>query len=121
MTHLPRAPREDVEFESLGSTLRGWLYRSELPAPGPAVVMAHGLTAVKEMFLDSYAEAFAKAGLTTLAYDHFGFGASEGEPRQSPAISIQLQGYRGRDRLVGVSAVLGCESHRPLGFEPFCW
>jgi len=56
--------------------------------------MAHGLTAVKEMFLDSYAEAFAQAGFTAMVYDHFGFGASEGEPRQSPAISIQLQGYR---------------------------
>jgi len=56
--------------------------------------MAHGLSAVREMFLDRYAEAFADAGLTTLVYDHFGFGASDGGPRQCPAPSLQLEGYR---------------------------
>ena len=56
--------------------------------------MAHGFTAVREMFLDLYAEAFAAAGFTTLVYDHFGFGASDGESRQSPLPSLQLQGYR---------------------------
>lgn len=84
---------EDVEFESAGSTIRGWLFRPGVSIPGPAVVMAHGLSAVKEMFLDVYAEAFAGAGMTTLVYDHFGFGASDGQPRQSPAPSLQLQGY----------------------------
>jgi uncharacterized protein len=88
------APRKNVEFESRGATLRGWLYRPEASTPGPAVVMAHGLSAVKEMFLDDYAETFAHAGFTTLVYDHFGFGDSDGEPRQSPAADIQLQGYR---------------------------
>lgn len=56
--------------------------------------MAHGLSATREMFLDDYATAFAEAGFTALAYDHFGFGASDGEPRQWPSPSVQLQGYR---------------------------
>lgn len=86
--------RSDVEFTSNGATLRGWLYPGLGEGPRPAVVMAHGLSAVKEMFLDDYAEQFAKAGLTTLVYDHFGFGASDGEPRQSPSSEIQMQGYR---------------------------
>ncbi len=87
-------PRVDVEFESHGAVLRGWLYPAGGSSPGPGMVMAHGLSAVKEMFLDRYAERFAAAGFTTLVYDHFGFGASEGEPRQWPAPSVQLQGYR---------------------------
>jgi len=87
-------PRDDVEFISNGATLRGWRYRAAGDAPGPGIVMAHGLSAVKEMFLDRYAEAFAEAGFTTLAYDHFGFGASDGEPRQCSAPTLQLQGYR---------------------------
>ena len=87
-------PREDVEFTSHGALLRGWLFRSSAVTPGPAIVMAHGLTAVREMFLDRYAEAFAAAGFTTLVYDHFGFGASDGEPRLCPAPSLQLEGYR---------------------------
>lgn len=85
--------RHDVSFESRGATLRGWLYPGG-DGPGPAVVMAHGLSAVKEMFLDDYAAAFAAAGLTTLVYDHLGFGASDGEPRQSSSAEVQLQGYR---------------------------
>jgi len=86
--------RDDVELTSHGVTLRGWLYRAGGDGPAPGVVMAHGLTAVREQYLDRYAEAFAAAGLTTLVYDHFGFGASDGEPRQSPAVSLQLEGYR---------------------------
>jgi uncharacterized protein len=86
--------REDVSFTSRGATLRGWLYRPERPGSAPGVVMAHGFTAVKEMFLDDYAAAFGAAGLVTLVYDHYGFGTSDGEPRQYPAASIQLDGYR---------------------------
>jgi uncharacterized protein len=63
--------------------------------------MAHGFTAVREMLLDRYAEAFAAAGFASLAYDHYGFGASEGEPRQYPAVSLQLDGYRDAIRWIG--------------------
>jgi len=93
--------REDVSFESCGAELRGWLYRADIAAPvaatggpGPGVVMAHGLSAVKEMFLDDFAAVFAAAGLTTLVYDHLGFGESGGTPRQSPDAAMQQQGYR---------------------------
>jgi dienelactone hydrolase len=86
--------RHDVEFSSHGATLHGWLYPASGDTPAPGIVMAHGLTAVREMYLDRYAEAFAAAGITALAYDHFGFGSSEGEPRQWPAPHVQLEGYR---------------------------
>ena len=86
--------RTDVDFISRGAKLRGWLYRPKGSLAAPGIVMAHGLTAVREMFLDRYAEAFAEAGFVTLAYDHFGFGVSDGEPRQSPTPSWQLEGYR---------------------------
>ena len=42
--------------------------------------MAHGFSAVKEMYLDRFAEAFAAAGLAALVFDNRNFGASEGEP-----------------------------------------
>jgi len=96
--------RDDVSFRSGGAELRAWLYHPDRPhgtdptadpgGPGPAVVMAHGLSAVKEMFLDDFAGAFAAAGLTVLAYDHPGFGESGGAPRQSPDAGVQRQGYR---------------------------
>jgi dienelactone hydrolase len=86
--------RSDVEFESCGAALRGWLFRSPDTTMAPGIIMAHGFTAVREMFLEEYAHEFCAAGFSVLVYDHFGFGASDGEPRQSPTPSVQLQGYR---------------------------
>ncbi len=76
--------REDIEFKGEGDvTLRGWFYPAQgVDGPAPAVVLSHGLTAVKEMHLGGFAEAFSAAGLSALVYDHHGFGDSEGLPRQ---------------------------------------
>ncbi len=42
--------REDVEFDADGVTLRGWFYTAQrTDSPAPAVVMAYGLSGVKEM------------------------------------------------------------------------
>jgi fermentation-respiration switch protein FrsA (DUF1100 family) len=80
-------PRQDVEFTAQGATLRGWFYPADGSVGGETacVVLQHGFTAVKEMWLDRYAEVFAAAGLSCLVYDHPGFGASDavpGTPRQ---------------------------------------
>ena len=50
----------------------------------PTIVMAHGFSAVKEMYLDRFADTFAAAGLGALVFDNRNFGASDGEPRQRP-------------------------------------
>ena len=101
--------RSDVEFSSFGATIRGWLYRAD-DDNAPGIVMTHGLSAVKEMFLDDYADAFSQAGFTTLVYDHIGFGASDGEPRQSASPRLQLQGYR--DAIFWLAAVVGVNPAR---------
>jgi len=101
--------RDDVEFRSHGAVLRAWLYPGAGEGPRPGVVMAHGLTAVREMFLDRYAEVFARAGFTTLVYDHFGFGASEGEPRQCPAPSVQMEGYRDAIAWLGAQSLVDAD------------
>ena len=55
--------RQDVEFQAEGRRLRGWLYVPDQGSPPyPAVVMAYGFWAVKEVYLDRLAEAFAEAG-----------------------------------------------------------
>ena len=72
--------RRDIEFNAEGVILRGWFYAAEA-SPAPAVVMAHGFSAVKEMYLDSFAEVFNGAGLNVLVFDNRNFGASDGEPR----------------------------------------
>jgi fermentation-respiration switch protein FrsA (DUF1100 family) len=87
--------RRDVEFNAEGVSLRGWLYMPDrVAATVPAVVMAHGFSAVKEMYLDRYAEVFAAAGLAALVFDNRNFGASDGEPRDEIDPWQQVRDYR---------------------------
>src|SRR5215470_15834082 len=87
--------RRDIEFNAEGVTLRGWFYAAGTGgAPAPAVVMAHGFSAVKEMYLDTFAEVFATAGLNVLVFDNRNFGASDGEPRQEIDPWAQVRDYR---------------------------
>ena len=87
--------RTDIAFDAEGVTLRGWLYVPDgASGPVPTVVMAHGFSAVKEMYLDRFAEAFAQAGLGALVFDHRNFGASDGEPRFEIDPWQQVRDYR---------------------------
>jgi fermentation-respiration switch protein FrsA (DUF1100 family) len=87
--------RTDIEFKvGDGTTLRGWHYRPEGAGRCATIVMAHGFSAVKEMYLDRFAEAFAAAGLAALVFDNRNFGASEGEPRQEIDPWQQIADYR---------------------------
>ena len=58
----------DIEFNTEdGVTLRGWLYLPDnANAPVPTIVMAHGFSAVKENYLDLFAEVFSRGGLGAL-------------------------------------------------------
>jgi uncharacterized protein len=88
--------REDIEFKGEGdATLRGWFYPARnTTGPAPAIVLAHGLTAVKEMHIGPYAEVFADAGLNAIVYDHQNFGDSDGLPRQEVDPIQQYRDYR---------------------------
>ncbi|SCZ90783.1 BZ3500_MvSof-1268-A1-R1_Chr1-3g02246 [Microbotryum saponariae] len=62
--------------------LGGWLYPSPTATaahPGPAIVLGHGLGAVKG---SGYAELFQKQGYAAVCFDYRGFGPSTGTPRQ---------------------------------------
>ncbi|MDH3226295.1 MAG: alpha/beta hydrolase [Thermoleophilia bacterium] len=87
--------RSDIEFPAEGVTLRGWLYLPDgASGPVPTIVMAHGYSAVKEMYLDRFAEAFAQAGMGAVVFDNRNFGASDGEPRQHIDPWVQVNDYR---------------------------
>ncbi len=76
--------RRDVSFPSQGLACAGWLYvPDDLQAAEqrPAIVMAHGFSAVKEMYLSNFAEKFEEAGFVVLVFDYRYFGDSEGKPR----------------------------------------
>ena len=87
--------RRDIEFDAEGTTLRGWLYVPDhASGPAPTIVMCHGYSAVKEMFLDAFAEVFCDAGFAALVYDNRNLGASDGEPRQEIDPWAQVRDYR---------------------------
>jgi len=75
--------RSDVSFQSGGATCRGWFYRGDgsHAAPKPAIVMSHGISAVKEQHLAPFAERFAAEGFAVLVFDYRFLGASDGAPR----------------------------------------
>ena len=81
--------RQDV---TLQGELAAWLWHPE-GATG-AVVLGHGLSAVRDQRLPAYAERFAEAGLAALLFDYRHFGASGGEPRQLLDIRRQLEDWR---------------------------
>jgi uncharacterized protein len=88
--------RKDVTFPSQGLKCAAWYYVPSGLKEGekrPAIVMAHGFTAVKEMYLDGFAKKFAEAGMVVLVFDYRFFGASEGEPRAQLFYHEQLQDY----------------------------
>jgi pimeloyl-ACP methyl ester carboxylesterase len=98
--------RQDVRFASGESECAAWLYLPPRPGPGPAIVLGHGLGAVKEMRLDAYAERFAAAGFACLLFDYRHFGASGGEPRQLLDVDRQLEDWAAALRFArGLDAV----------------
>ena len=87
--------RRNVALGGFGGTvLRGWYYMPEGVEGAPAVVMAHGFSAVKEMALDPFACALCEAGMAVLVYDHRNLGASDGTPRQEINLWAQTRDYR---------------------------
>ncbi|MDO8632428.1 MAG: alpha/beta fold hydrolase [Phycisphaerales bacterium] len=86
--------RLDVTFESQGIQCAAWLYLPDREDPGPVIVMAHGLGAVRTMRLDAFAERFCAAGYACLVFDYRYFGDSEGEPRQLLNIKAQQRDWQ---------------------------
>src|SRR5438552_3044402 len=73
--------RDEIEFAGPGgATLRGRFFGAETAGPNACVVLQSGFSAVKEMYLDDYAEVLQAAGLSCVVYDHPGFGASDAVP-----------------------------------------
>ena len=90
--------RHDIEFDAEGVTLRGWFYEAEgVDGPAPCVVMAHGWSATRRIYLDRFAEVFAAAGMCVLVWDNRGFGDSDaapGKPRYEIDPWEQIRDYQ---------------------------
>ena len=72
---------ESVSFYSEGVRLEGDLYRPAGAGPEEAragIVLCHGYTGVKSLYLPDNARVLTEAGYVVLTFDYKGWGASEG-------------------------------------------
>lgn len=108
------ATYDDVSFISGDTRCAGRHFRSDSdrlsgPYGRPVVVMAHGFGGTMDSGLMPFAEQFRAGGADVLTFDYRGFGASEGQPRQSVSVHRQLQDFHAAvvaaQRLPGVDPV----------------
>lgn len=83
-----------MRFRSEGEECAAWLFRPSAAGPSSCVVMASGLSCVREQRLDAFAERFAAAGYVVLVFDYRHFGASAGSPRALMSARRQRQDWR---------------------------
>jgi fermentation-respiration switch protein FrsA (DUF1100 family) len=76
-----------------GGEIDAWLYRPEGDGPHPAVVLAHGIGAIKAGGLGPFAERFRREGFVAIAFDYRQWGASTGEPREELSVPRQRHDY----------------------------
>jgi dienelactone hydrolase len=62
-----------------GFDIEAWFYQPQGQGPFPAVVMGHGLGAVKVGGLASFAERFCQEGFAPIVIDYRQWGGSEGQ------------------------------------------
>src|SRR5260370_12268862 len=73
--------------------LEAWLYLPDGDGPHPAVVMAHGIGAIKAGGLAPFAERFCREGFAAVAFDYRQWGGSGGQPREVLSFPRQREDY----------------------------
>jgi dienelactone hydrolase len=77
-----------------GDEIDAWRYLPAGDGPHPAVVMAHGIGAIKAGGLEPFAERFCHAGFVAMVFDYRQWGDSDGQPREELSFPGQLEDYR---------------------------
>jgi fermentation-respiration switch protein FrsA (DUF1100 family) len=87
-----------------GADIEAWVYLPAGEGPHPAVVMAHGIGAIKAGGLEPFAERFRREGFAAIAFDYRQWGGSGGEPREELPVPREREDY---------SIVIGWAAARP--------
>ncbi|PTB78910.1 alpha/beta-hydrolase [Trichoderma longibrachiatum ATCC 18648] len=70
--------RRNISFQTTdGVTLKGWFFPAS-SGRNPCVILTHGISALKEHFIDQTALELRRQGFNALLYDNRGFGESGG-------------------------------------------
>src|SRR2546426_3849409 len=77
-----------------GDGLEAWLYLPERRGPPPAVVMAHGIGAIKAGGRALCGARFRGEGLAAVVFDYRQWGGSDGQPREVLSFPRQRDDYR---------------------------
>jgi fermentation-respiration switch protein FrsA (DUF1100 family) len=94
---------ERIAFRGEGVELVGDLRLPDADGPRPAVAFTGPFTGVKEQVVGIYAERLTQAGFVTLAFDHRGFGESNGRRRHEDS----------QGKLTDLRAAVGVLAERP--------
>jgi uncharacterized protein len=86
--------REEIHFASGDEECGAWLFRPRAKAATPCIVMAPGLSCVRDQGLEAFARRFADAGFAVIAPDYRHFGDSGGEPRSLMSAARQREDLR---------------------------
>ena len=86
--------RRDIEFDSGGVLLRGWLQIPDRVGPYPLVIFAHGMGGLKEWEIPAFADAFVAAGIAAMTFDYRNFGDSGGTPREEVDHCGQVEDFQ---------------------------
>src|SRR3954470_4392391 len=76
-----------------GDEIEAWLYLPEGDGPHPAVVMAHGIGAIKAGVLPPFAEPFCREGFAAVVFDYRQWGGSSGQPREELSVPREREDY----------------------------
>src|SRR5207253_7945109 len=76
-----------------GDELEAWVYQPDGDGPHPAVVLAHGLGAVKSGGLAPFANRFCREGFVAIVFDYRQWGGSGGQPRDVLCVPRQREDY----------------------------
>ena len=76
-----------------GDAIEAWVYLPQGIGPHPAVVMGHGIGAIKAGGLAPFAERFCEEGFVAIAFDYRNWGGSGGEPREVLSVPREREDY----------------------------
>src|SRR3546814_20414880 len=86
--------RLDVEFQSEGDTVRGWLYTPDEGGRRPTVVLAAGWCYVRELTMPTYAQKVAENGFHALILHYRTLRVSGGDHTTHLDPWTPIRGYQ---------------------------